>query len=70
MFSGTEVLKYKEGINNRAYLFTMDNGLMVFAKLPKSGAGPAFYNTASEVATSAFVGTFLYFASRSRSLSD
>lgn len=45
-------------MNNRAYLLTMDNGLVVFAKLPNSGAGPAFYTTASEVATRAFVGVF------------
>jgi hypothetical protein len=55
-FSGTEVLKCKEGMNNRAYLLTMENGLVVFAKLPNAGAGPAFYTTASEVATRVFVG--------------
>ena len=57
-FLGTEVLKCKEGMNNRAYLLTMDNGSVVLAKLPNSGAGPGFYTTASEVATRAFVGVF------------
>jgi hypothetical protein len=57
-FSGTEVLKCKEGMNNRAFLLTMENGSVVFAKLPNSSAGPAFYTTASEVATRTFVGVF------------
>jgi hypothetical protein len=33
----------------------MDNGSEVFAKLPNPIAGPAFYTTASEVATREFV---------------
>jgi hypothetical protein len=33
----------------------MDNGLEVFAKLPNPTAGPAYYTTASEVATREFV---------------
>lgn len=33
----------------------MDNGLEVFAKLPNPIAGPAYYTTASEVATREFV---------------
>ncbi|KAF4633803.1 hypothetical protein G7Y89_g4304 [Cudoniella acicularis] len=51
----TEVLKCKESMNNRVYLLTMDNGSVVFAKLPNSSAGPASYTTASEVATCAFL---------------
>lgn len=35
----------------------MDNGSEVFAKLPNSTAGPAYYTTASEVATREFVGS-------------
>jgi hypothetical protein len=57
--TGTEVLKCKEGLNNKAYLLTMDNGSEVFAKLPNPCAGPAFYTTASEVATREFVSTSL-----------
>lgn len=60
-FTGTEVLKCKEGMNNRAYLLTMDNGLVVFAKLPNSAAGSTFYTAASEVATRAFVSVFAGF---------
>lgn len=52
---GIEVLKCKEGLNNKAYLLKMDNGLVVFAKLPNPCAGPEFYTTASEVATRVFV---------------
>jgi hypothetical protein len=37
----------------------MDNGSEVFAKLPNPIAGPAFYTTASEVATREFVSSFL-----------
>ena len=52
---GIEVLKCKEGMNNKAYLLTMDNGSVVFAKLPVPCAGPAFHTTASEVATRTLV---------------
>lgn len=53
--SGTKILKCREGLNNKAYLLTMDNGLEIFAKLPNPIAGPAYYTTASEVATRSFV---------------
>ncbi len=49
---GTKVLKCIEGHFN---LLTMDNGIEVLAKLPNPNAGPAFYTTASEVATLKFV---------------
>jgi hypothetical protein len=52
---GTIVLKCREALNNKAYLLTMDNGLEVFSKLPNPIAGPAYYTTASEVATREFV---------------
>ncbi|TAQ88177.1 hypothetical protein B7494_g3491 [Chlorociboria aeruginascens] len=55
LFRGTRVLKCREGLNNKAYLLTMDNGLEIFAKLPNPIAGPAYYATASEVATRAFL---------------
>ncbi|PVH84672.1 hypothetical protein DL98DRAFT_651429 [Cadophora sp. DSE1049] len=51
----TRVLKCREGLNNKAYLLTMDNGSEVFAKLPNPIAGPAYYTTASEVATREFL---------------
>lgn len=52
---GTEILKCEEGLNNKAYLLTMDKGSEVFTKLPNPCAGSAFYTTASEVATREFV---------------
>jgi len=52
---GTKVLKCKEGMNNKAYILTMDNGTEVLAKLPNPCAEPSFYTTASEVATRTFV---------------
>ncbi|RFU30085.1 hypothetical protein B7463_g6233, partial [Scytalidium lignicola] len=52
---GTRVLKCREGLNNKAYLLTMNNGSEVFAKLPNPIAGPTYYTTASEVATRAFL---------------
>src|SRR6266516_2690915 len=52
---GTRVLKCREGLNNKAFVLTMDNDLEVFAKLPNPIAGPAYFTTASEVATREFV---------------
>lgn len=49
------MLKCSEGLHNKAFLLTMDNGVEVFAKLPNPNAGPAHYTTASEVATRKFV---------------
>ncbi|TVY67451.1 Altered inheritance of mitochondria protein [Lachnellula suecica] len=51
----TKILKCKEGMNNKAYILTMDNGTEVLAKLPNPCAGPSFYITASEVATRTFL---------------
>lgn len=48
---GVKVLKCTEGQCNKAFLMTMDNGAEVLAKIPNPNAGPAFYTTASEVAT-------------------
>jgi hypothetical protein len=45
---GTKLLKCIEGQYNKAFVLTMD-------KLPNPNAGPAFYTTASEVATRQFV---------------
>lgn len=53
--TGTKVLKCSEGLYNKAFILTMDNGLEVVAKLPNPNAGPAQYTTASEVATHALV---------------
>lgn len=48
---GTRILKCREGLNNKAYLLTIDNGLEVFVKLLNLIVGPAYYITVSEVAT-------------------
>ena len=53
--SGSKVLKLIEGLHNKAFIFTMDNGMEVVAKLPNPNAGPARYTTASEVATRTMV---------------
>jgi hypothetical protein len=55
MNSGVKLLKCIEGQYNKAFLMTMDNGAEVLARIPNPNAGPAFYTTASEVATRHFV---------------
>ncbi|KAH8434269.1 aminoglycoside phosphotransferase family protein [Aspergillus melleus] len=47
----TRVLKCLEGLRNKAFILTMDNGAEVFAKIPNPKAGPSRFTTASEVAT-------------------
>jgi hypothetical protein len=54
--TGTKVLKCIEGLHNKAFVLTMDNGAEVCAKLPNPNAGPSRYTTASEVATRQVVG--------------
>ncbi|KAL4793714.1 hypothetical protein BDV19DRAFT_366118 [Aspergillus venezuelensis] len=51
-----KLLKCVEGQYNKAYILSMNNRKEVVAKLPNPNAGPAFYTTASEVATRQFVG--------------
>jgi hypothetical protein len=55
MILGVKLLKCTEGQYNKAFLMTMDNGAEVLARIPNPNAGPAFYTTASEVATRHFV---------------
>ncbi|KAF1840343.1 uncharacterized protein K460DRAFT_348685 [Cucurbitaria berberidis CBS 394.84] len=50
-----KLLKCVEGQQNKVFIITMDNGSEVLAKIPHSNVGPAFYTTASEVATRQFV---------------
>ncbi|EEP77899.1 predicted protein [Uncinocarpus reesii 1704] len=49
------VMKCREGLNNKVYLLTMNNGSEIIARLPNPIAGPAYYTTASEVATREFI---------------
>ncbi|CZT12207.1 uncharacterized protein RCO7_10448 [Rhynchosporium graminicola] len=57
--SCVKLLKCIEGQYNKAFLMSMDNGAEVLVKLPNPNAGPAFYTTASEVATRQFLRTVL-----------
>ncbi|KAJ0419544.1 kinase-like domain-containing protein [Aspergillus carlsbadensis] len=47
----TKITKCAEGLHNKGFILTMDNGSEVFAKLPNPNAGPARFSVASEVAT-------------------
>ncbi|KAG9239441.1 hypothetical protein BJ875DRAFT_501313 [Amylocarpus encephaloides] len=46
-----KVLKCKEGLNNKAYLLTMDNGAEVFAKLPNPFATREFLHDVLNIPT-------------------
>ncbi|KKZ60631.1 hypothetical protein EMCG_04704 [[Emmonsia] crescens] len=48
--------KYPDGMYNKAFGLTMDNGVQVVAKLPNPNAGRPHFTTASEVATMEFRG--------------
>ena len=52
---GVRVLKFREGQYSKAFLLTFDDQSQLVAKLPNPNAGPAFFTTASEVATMDFV---------------
>lgn len=47
--------KYPDGMHNKVFLMTMDNGREVVAKVPNPNAGLPHFTTASEVATMDFV---------------
>ncbi|KAI9815397.1 MAG: Phosphotransferase enzyme [Thelocarpon impressellum] len=57
--SCVKVLKCVEGLYNKPFILTMDNGAEIFAKLPNPNAGPTFFTTASEVATRHLLRKFL-----------
>ncbi|KAL4738465.1 kinase-like domain-containing protein [Aspergillus similis] len=48
------IKKYPDGMFNKAFLISMDNGQEVIAKVPNSKAGVPHFTTASEVATMDF----------------
>ncbi|GIK02212.1 phosphotransferase enzyme [Aspergillus viridinutans] len=54
-----KVLKCMEGQYNKALVLTMSTGQEIVARLPNPNAGPAFYTTASEVATRQFLRDYL-----------
>jgi hypothetical protein len=47
--------KLAEGSFNKVFQLTMGNGKVVITRIPNPNAGPAYYTTASEVATMDFV---------------
>ena len=47
--------KFSDGMFNKAFLFTMQDGTQVVGKVPNPNAGRPHYTTASEVATMDFV---------------
>lgn len=49
------IKKYPEGMYNKAYLFSIEDGQEVVAKVPNPNAGISHFTTASEVATMDFV---------------
>ena len=52
----SNVEKCADGMYNKAFILTMDNGKQVIAKVPNPNAGRPHFTTASEVATMDFVG--------------
>src|ERR1700733_777589 len=46
-----KVEKYPDGMFNKTFLFTMNNGTQVAGKVPNPNAGRPHFTTASEVAT-------------------
>ncbi|KAF2654300.1 hypothetical protein K491DRAFT_693946 [Lophiostoma macrostomum CBS 122681] len=57
--SCTRIFKYPDGLNNKVFILTLDNGSEVLARLSTPNAGPAFYTNASEVATRGFLRSIL-----------
>lgn len=49
------IKKYPDGMFNKAFLMTMEDGREVVAKVPNPNAGLPHFTTASEVATMDFV---------------
>ena len=47
--------KYPDGMYNKSFLLTMNDGMQAVAKIPNPNAGRPHYTTASEVATMEFV---------------
>ena len=52
--------KFPDGMFNKSFLFTMQDGSQVVGKVPNPNAGRAHYTTASEVATMDFVSKISY----------
>ena len=50
--------KFADGMHNKAFLLTMDDGSEAVGKIPNPNAGLPYFTTASEVATMDFVSFF------------
>lgn len=50
-----DIKKYPDGMLNKAFLMSMDDGQEVIAKVPNPNAGVPHFTTASKVATMDFV---------------
>lgn len=59
----TRVEKFPDGMFNKTFLFTMQDGKQVVGKVPNPNAGLAQYTTASEVATMDFVSEIIHLIS-------
>ncbi len=55
-----DIMKVTKGGFNKIFLHTMDDGYEVIAQIPTPIAGPAYYTTASEVATIDFLLDWTY----------
>lgn len=53
------ITKLAEGGFNKVFRLSMNDGKTILARIPNPNAGPAFYTTASEVATMEFVSPLL-----------
>ena len=53
------ITKLAEGGFNKVFRLRMNDGKTILARIPNPNAGPAFYTTASEVATMEFVSPLL-----------
>ena len=58
------ITKYPDGMYNKTFLLTMNNGVEAIAKLPTPNAGLPHFTTASEVATMDFVSRSIIVPSR------
>lgn len=54
-----DIQKCPDGMYNKCYVLTMDDGKEVIAKVPNPNAGRPHFATASEVATMDFVSSYL-----------
>ena len=51
------ILKCPDGLYNRSFILTMENGKEIIGKVPNTNAGAPHLTTASELATMDFVRT-------------